>query len=316
MSRFAGWPVAVSFVVGLAFVAPEAYAQGSGRYSNPFAPVGETPWGTEVYRDDGGYFEYEFDDVTCDPDIESNRADPFCYFTNRLVRSGGEYVPLAWGYSARLYAGVNGTVGTGAANILFDDGSTGGFGTSGGMIGGTVGATWQIPLGMPPMPVATRGGARSNALPWKDEAAASRIIHAPRWSLVLGLEADLDFGKIRGTTHMNCALCEMSNTTLGTVRGTVGVTSGQWHGFTPFVTGGLAWGNVRTTVGGATDTDWRTGYAVGAGLNKALTHGWQLSFEGLYINLGDGPCGVTTCGAGARTQFSEEVFRVGLNHRF
>ena len=73
---------------------------------------------------------------------------------------------------------------------------------------------------------------------------------------------------------------------------------------------------MRTTVGGLSDTDWRAGYVVGAGVTKGLAHGWQVSLEGLYVNLGDGPCAATTCGVGGRTEFSEEILRIGLNHRF
>ena len=80
----------------------------------------------------------------------------------------------------------------------------------GGMVGGTAGYNWQAP-----------------GSPW-----------------VFGLEGDLDWTNIKGT-FVNAACptgCQTKNNWLGTVRGRVGYA---WDRVMPYVTGGLAVGDIK-----------------------------------------------------------------------
>src|SRR3981081_4129547 len=88
-----------------------------------------------------------------------------------------------------LYVGINGGGAWGSSR--WD--STGSFDTSGGMIGGTVGYNWQFGT----------------------------------W--VVGLEGDIDWANIKGTTNPGCGGgCSSETTWLGTARGRLGYSFGPW----------------------------------------------------------------------------------------
>ena len=91
---------------------------------------------------------------------------------------------------------------------------------------------------------------------------------------------------------------------------------------TPFVSGGLAVGDVNAHVGtfpGAGTT--RAGWTAGAGLQLplialagGLPEGWVAKAEWLHVDLGSPRvCTPTTCGGTANVKFQAEVFRVGIN---
>ena len=70
--------------------------------------------------------------------------------------------------------------------------------------------------------------------------------------LVLGIEGDIDWSNITGSTV--CAVntvCQTSNSWLGTFRGRVGYA---WDRVMPYVTGGLAVGDVGASVTGVPGT--------------------------------------------------------------
>jgi outer membrane immunogenic protein len=151
-----------------------------------------------------------------------------------------------------------------------------GSGMSGGLIGGTLGYNWQV------------------------------------GTMVYGLEGDLDWSNIHGSG--NCAVigCDTRNHWLGTVRGRLGVAMDR---FMPYVTGGLAVGDVQNSVAGfGSATSTKAGWTLGAGIETALAQNWTAKFEYLYVDLGHGP---TVAGiAGSDTRFRSNVLRVGLNYRF
>jgi outer membrane immunogenic protein len=86
----------------------------------------------------------------------------------------------------------------------------------------------------------------------------------------------------------------------------------------PFVTGGLAVGDIRATApgfAGASQTN--AGWTVGGGLEFALSNNWTAKAEYLHVDLGNMNCGFS-CGAPAGNNVSvrEDVVRGGLNYRF
>jgi outer membrane immunogenic protein len=175
-----------------------------------------------------------------------------------------------------FYVGVNGGGGFGGSN--WD--STGSFDISGGLIGGTVGYNYQ-------------------------------------WGLaVLGVEGDIDWTNLKGSTSAFCAPgCTTSNTWLSTVRGRLGYAAGR---FMPYVTGGAAFGNIRASVPGlAGGTNDATGWTIGGGIEAAITGNWTAKAEYLYVNLGNFNCGIN-CGAAVIDNVSlhTNILRAGVNYKF
>jgi outer membrane immunogenic protein len=176
-----------------------------------------------------------------------------------------------------FYLGVNGGGGWGHSG--WRDVSTG-VGLSGGQVGGTAGYNWQI------------GRA------------------------VVGLEGDLDWSGVQGTaTSAGCpAGCSTSDSWLGTVRGRVGYAFDR---FLPYVTGGLAVGDIKAATPGfpgATNTN--TGWTVGGGVEVSLPGNWSAKAEYLHVDLGSFDCGAA-CGLPSDTvSMHDNLVRAGVNYRF
>jgi outer membrane immunogenic protein len=151
---------------------------------------------------------------------------------------------------------------------------------SGGMIGGTAGYNWQ--------------GIGS---PW-----------------VLGIEGDIDWTNISGSTNCFGFTCQTKNGWLGTVRGRVGYA---WDRFMPYFTGGAAFGDVKATVPPfISSSSTNVGWTIGGGVEGVIAGNWTAKLEYLYVDLGDTSCGVTACGTATSVDLRTNVFRAGLNYRF
>jgi outer membrane immunogenic protein len=150
---------------------------------------------------------------------------------------------------------------------------------SGAMVGGTIGYNWQS------------GG------------------------LVWGLEADVGYSGIDGgTSSFFCPGCSVRNSWLGTVRGRLGYALDS---VMPYITGGLAVGDVETSVPGFPGhNETRAGWTAGGGLEVALTRNWSAKAEYLYVDLGSAACGAIDCGLPTTTDFRSHVLRAGVNFRF
>jgi outer membrane immunogenic protein len=157
---------------------------------------------------------------------------------------------------------------------------TGTFDLSGGVIGGTVGFNWQT------------------------------------GQLVLGIEGDADWSGVTGTTSTLCPVgCTTRNDWLGTVRGRVGYAFDR---FLPYVTGGLAAGDIRaTTPGFAGATQTNLGWTIGAGMEVAIAGNWSAKAEYLHVDLGSFNCGLA-CGLVTpdNVSFRANLARGGVNYKF
>jgi len=157
---------------------------------------------------------------------------------------------------------------------------TGPIDVSGGVVGGTVGYNYQIN------------------------------------QMVLGIEGDIDWSGINGTNSAACALgCKTSNSWLSTVRGRVGYAADR---FMPFVTGGVAFGNIQASlpgfVGGSTSN---TGWTLGGGIEYAFAGPWTVKAEYLYVDLGSFNCGLGCSLATVdNVSFHTNLLRAGINYRF
>jgi outer membrane immunogenic protein len=175
-----------------------------------------------------------------------------------------------------FYLGINGGGGFGRS----DWSGIGAFDVSGGLVGATAGYNWQT----------------SN-------------------NLVLGLEGDIDWSNIHGSTGCFAGLtCKTRNDWLGTVRGRFGYAFGR---VLPYVTGGVAFGNIKAEVPtvGSTDTT-QAGWTVGGGVEAAITGPLSAKIEYLYADLGKGRCDVAVCGTNVDVNFHANIVRAGLNYRF
>lgn len=136
-------------------------------------------------------------------------------------------------------------------------------------------------------------------------------------SLVYGLEADMGWSMIKGDVACGIGRCETENKWLGTGRVRLGYALDR---FLPYVTGGVAFGNVEATntatgLSGASDTMF--GWTAGAGLEYAFMGNWTAKLEYLYVDLGDFSCGAA-CSAvvPSNVDFSASILKVGLNYKF
>jgi outer membrane immunogenic protein len=130
---------------------------------------------------------------------------------------------------------------------------------------------------------------------------------------VWGLEGDIDYSDIKGTTACAGPDCETRLSWLGTARGRIGYAG--WGGFMPYITGGAAFGSVKATrFGDASET--RIGWTVGGGLEYGLFSNWSVKAEYLYVDLGSFDCGATCGAATDNVTFHSHVVRAGLNYRF
>jgi outer membrane immunogenic protein len=190
------------------------------------------------------------------------------------------YVPFfSWN---GFYLGVNGGYGWGRSNWTgtATGVTTGDFDLSGALVGGTLGFNLQT------------GG------------------------MVLGVEADMDWSDIKGSTTVNClSSCETANAWLGTVRGRLGYGLDR---FLPYLTGGIAIGRVKSTVSGTgSASDTNVGWTAGGGLEYAFIGSWSAKLEYLYVDLGKSTCDATCSGATPfDLEFQSHLVRAGLNYKF
>lgn len=226
-------------------------------------------------------------------------------------RAPAAYIPgppptYNWG---GIYLGVNGGYGFGSSkwddpNNAFT--STGSFKTNGWMVGGTIGANFQAS------------------------------------AFVFGVEADLDWSNIKGsttttspgfcnlitTTNTRGDTCNTKNSYFGTARGRIGVAADR---VLIFATGGAAFSDIKAGLSGGNlgstsyDTTNKVGWTAGGGIEVAFADNWTGKVEYLYADLGSGTCtsgancGITipaSSSANDTVKFTTSVVRLGFNYKF
>ena len=125
--------------------------------------------------------------------------------------------------------------------------------------------------------------------------------------LVFGLEADLQASGANDTF----AAWKFSNPWFGTVRGRVGYALNNvlFYG-----TGGLAFGELRATTFGLSESHTNAGWTLGAGaeIQMGFDPNWSAKVEYLYVDLANSNFVVT----GASNGYRFGLIRAGLNYRF
>ncbi len=203
------------------------------------------------------------------------------------AKAPAAYLPAPVFSWTGFYLGINGGFGFGQSSWTnVNDGPTGNFNTSGFLVGGTLGANYQI------------------------------------GSFVIGLEGDGDWNDANGTTFNGACTaaggCTTKSDWLATLRGRAGFA---WDRVLFYGTGGAAFGGVQAAAGGlpfATGT--QTGWTAGAGVEFAFAPNWTAKVEYLFVNLGNFTCPATSCGGTLgvpdTVTFSENIVRAGVNYKF
>jgi outer membrane immunogenic protein len=205
----------------------------------------------------------------------------------------GPYIGVSggygWGHSSQSDPGIPcsffGTCGpTGPTGETFD----GSYSMTGGVVGGGLGYNWQ------------RGPA------------------------VFGIVGDYSWADISGSSNTCGASsplphsCGSDLQSLGTLRGLVGYAMGPNGNWLPYVTGGLAVGELQAwdALLPASGSDFRVGWTVGAGLAIGLTPNWIFQIEYLYVDLGDRQMFYVVPGVPETVSFTGSVIRVGIDYKF
>jgi outer membrane immunogenic protein len=175
-----------------------------------------------------------------------------------------------------LYVGVN--AGGGWGSSTWSGVAPGSFDVSGGFVGGTLGYNWQI------------------------------------GQIVLGLEGDIDWSDIRGSSGICGFACQTRNNWFGTTRGRIGYAFDRWM---PYITGGLAFGDIEANPASpfASASTTNAGWTLGGGVEVALSPNWSAKVEYLHLDLSDFTC--TVCApVPSKVDFNADLVRGGLNYKF
>jgi outer membrane immunogenic protein len=128
--------------------------------------------------------------------------------------------------------------------------------------------------------------------------------------LVFGLEGDIDWSGMNGSGACGLTSCSTRNDYLSTIRGRLGYAMGRWM---PYVTGGAAIGNVKTSIAGFGDTNnTKGGWTVGGGIEASLMGPWTAKVEYLHVDLGDADTAIP----GTSSRFTSDIIRGGINYKF
>lgn len=129
-------------------------------------------------------------------------------------------------------------------------------------------------------------------------------------NFVAGIEGDYAWSNLKGSTGVNCAApgCRTEIRSFGTIRGRAGYAIDR---FMPYVTGGLALGDIRNSAGAFRGSDFRAGWTIGAGVEAALTRNITAKAEYLYYDFGR-----KTYTPGISADANGHVVRAGLNYKF
>jgi outer membrane immunogenic protein len=127
-----------------------------------------------------------------------------------------------------------------------------------------------------------------------------------RGRLVFGIEGDFQGSDINSS---NAGFTGSDMDWFSTVRGRVGLANGP---LLIYGTGGVAFADITNRVGLIEDSDTKTGYAVGGGLEWAFAPNWSAKAEYLFLGLGDD----TVAGTGIKVDDDVHTVRVGLNYHF
>jgi outer membrane immunogenic protein len=197
------------------------------------------------------------------------------------------------------YMGLSAGYGTGHSDqtdpgvvIPTDDGGggteDGHYSLGGGLVGATLGYSWQ----------------------------------QENW--VFGLEGDYSWANIHGSSPVcgpNTGFphpCGTGLDALGTARGRLGYAMGPSGSVLPYITGGLAVGDLRgwDSLVGAEGSGFRVGWTVGVGVEAKIAPQWSAKIEYLHVDLGATHLFDVVPGVPETVSFRADILRAGVNYAF
>jgi opacity protein-like surface antigen len=195
------------------------------------------------------------------------------------------------GGNAGFPGGNGGTGGAGGNAGFIGNGGTGGDGSykvQGGLVGGTLGYNRQM------------------------------------GSWVVGIEGDYSLANIEGSSNTCGAsspvphACATKVESLGTLRGFIGNAVGATGNWLPYVTGGLAVGELRAwdNLFPASGSEFRAGWTLGGGLKVGITQNWVAKVEYLYVDLGSRQMFNVIPGVPETVSFTANIIRAGIDIKF
>ena len=136
--------------------------------------------------------------------------------------------------------------------------------------------------------------------------------------IVIGVEADIQAADMSDNRTIIPGAFQYNQKLdwFGTVRGRIGLVTGPTL---TYVTAGYAYGDANTTVIGAGGPlpfrGTRDGWTWGSGVEAALGGNWTGKIEYLWLDLGNRTDALAFAGESLRSEYRENIFRVGLNYR-
>lgn len=184
-------------------------------------------------------------------------------------------VAPAWSWAGQ-YIGIHGGYAWASDDITSNLATTGEVSPSGGVIGFQLGYNYHL---------------------------------SPRW--VVGYEIDASFGDL-SARGAGAASPLVDINSFGTARARFGYANGPWL---LYATGGVAWAFTDISLGAAFSLERpHVGYAVGAGVEYALSQNWSAKIEYLFADFGDARS--TINGPQVDADLTMNIVRAGLNYRF
>ena len=163
---------------------------------------------------------------------------------------------------------------------------------AGPYLGGNLGYAWGSVDNNPTKPSGFAGGVEAG-YNWQ----------SGQW--VFGIEGDIQAGGATDTF----APWKFSNPWFGTLRGRVGYVLGN---VMFFGTGGLAFGELRATTFGLSESHSTVGWTAGVGAEMGFAPNWSAKVEYLYVDLSNNNFVIT----GASNGYRFGLIRAGVNYHF
>ena len=163
---------------------------------------------------------------------------------------------------------------------------------AGPYLGGNLGYAWGSVDNNPTKPSGFAGGVEAG-YNWQ----------SGQW--VFGIEGDIQAGGATDTF----APWKFSNPWFGTLRGRVGYVLGN---VMFFGTGGLAFGELRATTFGLSESHSTVGWTAGVGAEMGFAPNWSAKVEYLYVDLSNSNFVIT----GASNGYRFGLIRAGVNYHF
>ena len=131
---------------------------------------------------------------------------------------------------------------------------------------------------------------------------------------VFGVETDLQYSGQDGSFAVGGTSVSNELDWFGTFRGRIGWA--VWDRWLPYFTGGLAYGGRSLRVGGVSNDDTAIGWAIGVGVDYAITPNWSARLEYLHISLEEISATFPATGSFSSGRLDNDIFRGAINYRF